>query len=254
MNKKPCVFWKTAGVVLVGVLILVMPLHDYAVAFEAQENHNSFAAARRRMIENDLKARDIKDAAVLRAMEKVPRHLFVDKSQWDYAYEDYPLPIGEGQTISQPYIVALMTQSLHLTKQDKVLEIGTGSGYQAAILAEIVSQVYSVEIIDKLAKRAEALLQMLGYKNIKIKTGDGYQGWKDYAPYDAVIVTCAVNHVPSPLIQQLKEGGRIILPLGDTVLAQNLVLGTKKAEKLEMRNITGVCFVPMIGESQKHDK
>ncbi len=254
MNKKQRIINKTVRVVLAGILILFTFMQDYADAFEAQKNHNSFTAARRRMVENDLKARDIEDAAVLRAMEKVQRHLFVDKSQWDYAYEDYPLPICEGQTISQPYIVALMTQNLHLKKQDKVLEIGTGSGYQAAILAEIASQVYSVEIIEKLAKRADALLQTQGYKNIKIKTGDGYQGWEQYAPYDAIIVTCAVNHVPPPLIKQLKEGGRIILPLGDTVLAQNLVLGIKKAEKLEIRNITGVRFVPMTGESQKHDK
>jgi protein-L-isoaspartate(D-aspartate) O-methyltransferase len=204
------------------------------------------------MIANDLIARDISDPAVLKAMGKVRRHLFVDKSLWNEAYADYPLPIGDGQTISQPYIVALMTQSLKLKQDDKVMEIGTGSGYQAAILAEIVQQVYSREIVKTLAEKAERLLRSLGYQNIKIKTGDGYRGWEEYAPFDAIIITCAVNHLPAPLVNQLREGGRIVLPLGDSGLfAQRLVLGTKKGGKIELQQITGVRFVPMMGESQK---
>jgi protein-L-isoaspartate(D-aspartate) O-methyltransferase len=243
-------FWLTLTAIFVGLF----GLYKNADAFETQKSSDPFAAARHQMIENDLKARDIEDPAVLRAMGKVKRHLFVDKSQWDTAYEDYPLPIGDGQTISQPYIVALMTQSLRLKNGDTVLEIGTGSGYQAAILAEIARTVYSIEIIDTLAQKADALLKSLGYKNIKIMAGDGYKGWQEYAPYDAIMITCAVDHIPAPLIQQLKEGGRIILPLGSTTFAQNLVLGIKKGKKLEMQNITGVRFVPMTGESQKHVK
>jgi protein-L-isoaspartate(D-aspartate) O-methyltransferase len=145
-----------------------------------------------------------------------------------------------------------MTQSLKLKQDDKVMEIGTGSGYQAAILAEIVQQVYSREIVKTLAEKAERLLRSLGYQNIKIKTGDGYRGWEEYAPFDAIIITCAVNHLPAPLVNQLREGGRIVLPLGDSGLfAQRLVLGTKKGGKIELQQITGVRFVPMMGESQK---
>jgi protein-L-isoaspartate(D-aspartate) O-methyltransferase len=242
------------GGVFTAIVIVLSCVGNNAGAFETQNQSDPFAAARWQMIEHDLKTRDIDDPVVLRAMEKVQRHRFVDKSQWSDAYEDYPLPLGEGQTISQPYIVALMTQSLRLKKQDTVLEIGTGSGYQAAILAEIVRQVYSVEIIEKLARKADMLLRSLRYKNIKIKTGDGYKGWQEYAPYDAILVTCAVDHIPEPLIQQLKDGGRIILPLGSTTFAQTLVLGTKHGKKLETQTITGVRFVPMTGEGQKHDK
>jgi protein-L-isoaspartate(D-aspartate) O-methyltransferase len=224
----------------------------YNVPNEALAQADPFSADRSRMVVDDLMARDISDPAVLKAMGKVKRHLFVDKSLWSEAYADYPLPIGDGQTISQPYIVALMTQSLKLKKGNKVLEVGTGSGYQAAILAEIVQQVYGVEIVKTLAQKAEKLLLALGYRNIKIKTGDGYRGWKEYAPFDAIIITCAVNHIPDPLIKQLREGGRIVLPLGDSSsVAQRLVLGIKKGEKIELQHITGVRFVPMVGESQK---
>ena len=213
---------------------------------------DQFSAERNRMVENDLIARDISDPAVLKAMGNVRRHLFVDKSLWHEAYADYPLPISDGQTISQPYIVALMTQSLKLKKADKVLEVGTGSGYQAAVLAEIVQQVYSIEIVKALAEKAQKLLRSLGYRNINIKTGDGYRGWKEYAPYDAIIITCAVNHVPAPLVNQLRDGGRIVLPLGDSGLfSQRLVLGTKKGGKFDLQHITGVRFVPMVGESEK---
>ena len=224
----------------------------YNAPTEALAQADPFSAERNRMVENDLIARDISDPAVLKAMGKVRRHLFVDKSLWNEAYADYPLPIGDGQTISQPYIVALMTQSLKLKKEDKVLEVGTGSGYQAAVLAEIVQQVYSVEIVKTLAEKAQRLLPSLGYRNIKIKIGDGYRGWEEYAPFDAIIITCAVNHIPAPLVNQLREGGRIVLPLGDSSLfAQRLMRGTKKGGKIELQHITGVRFVPMVGESQK---
>jgi protein-L-isoaspartate(D-aspartate) O-methyltransferase len=210
-----------------------------------------FARARRNMIEHDLKGRDITDPVVLKAMEKVKRHLFINKSQQKSAYADHPLPIGEGQTISQPYIVAFMTQNLGLKKGDRVLEIGTGSGYQAAVLAEIAGEVYTIEIKEKLADRSSKMLKSLGYKNIKVKAGDGFFGWKEHAPFDAIILTCAADKIPQPLVNQLKEGGRIILPLGGSFWGQNLILGTKKGGKLDIKHILPVRFVPMTGEAQK---
>ncbi|MCX7796126.1 MAG: protein-L-isoaspartate(D-aspartate) O-methyltransferase [bacterium] len=193
-----------------------------------------------------IRSRGIKDERVISAMLKVPRHLFVDKSQWKSAYDDRPLPIGYGQTISQPYIVALMTESLGIKKGEKVLEIGTGSGYQAAILAELTDKVYSVEIIEELGKRADRVLKSLGYK-VKIKIGDGYNGWEEYAPFDAIIVTCAPDHVPPPLIQQLKIGGRMVIPVGPTGLYQTLWLIKKETEeKLVYKNLGDVLFVPLV--------
>jgi len=203
------------------------------------------------MVKHDLKGRDINDKKVLSVMGKVKRHLFVEKSLWNVAYNDYPLSIADGQTISQPYIVALMTQCLNLKPTDNVLEIGTGSGYQAAVLAELVDQVYSIEIGEKLAKEASLRLKELGYKNVKVKQGDGYFGWPSYAPFDAIIVTCAANQIPPPLSEQLKEGGRLIIPLGSTLFHQNLTLITKVKGKLEVKHISGVRFVPMTGETEK---
>ena len=207
--------------------------------------------ARERMVKYDLKGRDISDEKVLSAMRKVKRHLFVGESLRDVAYNDYPLSIGEGQTISQPYIVALMTQWLNLKPTDKVLEIGTGSGYQAAVLAELVDKVYSIEIREKLGKEASRRLKELGYQKVKVKQGDGYFGWVDYAPFDAIIVTCAANHIPPPLIKQLKEGGRLIIPLGSTLFYQTLTLITKVKGESKVKHISGVRFVPMIGEAEK---
>ncbi|MCX7941698.1 MAG: protein-L-isoaspartate(D-aspartate) O-methyltransferase [Dictyoglomaceae bacterium] len=194
---------------------------------------------------NLIKSRGIKDEKVLKAMLKVPRHLFVDKSLWNSAYGDFPLPIGFGQTISQPYIVALMTESLRLKGDEKVLEIGTGSGYQAAILAEITKKVYTVEIIKELADRAKERLRALGYTYVMVKWDDGYYGWKEYAPYDAIIVTCAPDHVPPPLIQQLKEGGRMVIPVGPPGMYQTLWLIEKKDGKLKFTDLGGVLFVPL---------
>ncbi|MFQ6109822.1 MAG: protein-L-isoaspartate(D-aspartate) O-methyltransferase, partial [Candidatus Aminicenantales bacterium] len=170
------------------------------------------------------------------------------------AYGDYPLPIDEGQTISQPYIVALMTQHLKIREGDKVLEIGTGSGYQAAVLAHLTDQVYSIEIRKKLAENAAKTLQRLGYNQVKVKWGDGYFGWEEHAPFDAIIVTCAANHVPPPLLKQLKTGGRLILPLGSTLYFQTLTLITKTSGKPKVDHILGVRFVPMIGEAQKRNR
>jgi len=206
---------------------------------------------REEMIKYDIEARGIKDKKVLSAMLKVKRHLFVDPSLMEKAYNDHPLPIGEGQTISQPYIVALMTEVLSLKGDERVLEIGTGSGYQAAILAEIVKEVYTIEVNKNIYEMASKRLKELGYKNIKTKYGDGYQGWSEYAPFDAIMVTAAARHIPSPLIEQLREGGRLVIPLGSTIFHQNLTLITKEKGRIITKEICGVRFVPMIGEAQK---
>lgn len=212
---------------------------------------DEFYAARKYMVENHMKTRDISDEKVLAVMEKVPRHRFVPANLVANAYDDRPLPIGYGQTISQPYIVALMTQELNVNKNDKVLEIGTGSGYQAAVLAELAKEIYTIEIVEPLAKSAEERLRREGYKNVEVKNADGYFGWKEKAPFDAIIITAAVNHIPPPLLEQLKDNGKLILPLGSTREFQTLTLVTKKGDDLETRFITGVIFVPLTGEAQK---
>jgi protein-L-isoaspartate(D-aspartate) O-methyltransferase len=211
----------------------------------------SLVEARRRMVERDLKGRDIKDPKVLEIMGRVPRHLFVEPSLKSKAYADHPLPIGEGQTISQPYIVALMTQILQIQPGERVLEIGTGSGYQAAVLAELTDQVYTMEIRETLTREAAQRLKEQGYGKVRVKYGDGYFGWEEAAPFDAIIVTCAANHIPPPLIKQLKEGGRLIIPLGSTTYFQTLTLLTKKMGKSDIQHLLGVAFVPMTGEAQK---
>jgi len=210
-----------------------------------------FTNARKQMVEKDLRGRDITDPKVLEVMSRIPRHLFVDPSLQNQAYADHPLPTADGQTISQPYIVALMTQILGIKPGEKVLEIGTGSGYQAAVLAEMTDPVYSMEIREGLSQRAGELLRNLGYGKVRIRHGDGYFGWPEAAPFDAVLITCAANHIPPPLIQQLKEGGRLILPLGSTTYFQTLTLLTKKGGKTHVQHLTGVAFVPMAGEAQK---
>lgn len=202
---------------------------------------------REKMVKEQIEARGVKDKKVLQAMRKVPRHKFVPQDYIPHAYEDRPLPIGLGQTISQPYIVAFMTELLKLEKNNKVLEVGTGSGYQAAVLAEIVDKVYTVEILEKLGREARKRLEKLGYENIQVNIADGYYGWKEYAPYDAIIVTCAAEHVPPPLIQQLKEDGRMCIPVGG-FLTQNLLLIKKEKGKVVSRNVLPVRFVPMLGE------
>lgn len=194
--------------------------------------------------------RGVVDERVLAAMRKVPREEFVPADQRAESYNDGPLPIGYDQTISQPYIVGLMTQQLRPKTTDRVLEIGTGSGYQAAILAELVREVYSIEIVEPLARFAEANLQQLGYKNVHVKVGDGYKGWPEEAPFDAIIVTCAPDHVPQPLTDQLKDGGRMMIPVGQR-FAQQLYLLEKKSGQLQQSAVLPVLFVPMAGEAQK---
>ena len=211
-----------------------------------------FFLERREMVEHDLKGRGITDKQVLEAMADIPRHLFVDEKLRKKAYEDHPLPIGEGQTISQPYVVALMTEALHLSSTDRVLEIGTGSGYQAAVLAEIVNHVYTIEIRKSLAEKASKRLKELGYNNIEVKYGDGYFGWKEHGPFDAIIITAAANHIPPPLIKQLRDGGRLIVPLGPTLYFQTLTLVKKQRSDLKVKQMGSVRFVPMIGETQKN--
>jgi protein-L-isoaspartate(D-aspartate) O-methyltransferase len=220
-----------------------------AVPLPAQEDR--FAEQRHAMVRDHIRGRGIADLRVLEAMGSLPRHLFVPEDVRRRAYADHPLPIGEGQTISQPYVVALMTEALQLKPGDRVLEIGTGSGYQAAVLAEIAREVYTIEIRPPLAEGAERTLRSLGYRNVKVKQGDGYYGWQEHAPFDAIIITASASHVPPPLIRQLKEGGRLILPLGSTVYYQMLTLVTKRKGELLVRQMGDVAFVPMVGEVQK---
>jgi protein-L-isoaspartate(D-aspartate) O-methyltransferase len=226
---------------------IFVSLSSYALASEDPQT----IKARKRMVEHDLIKRDITDAKVLEIMGRVPRHLFVNRSLQSEAYADHPLPIAEGQTISQPYIVALMTQILKIKQGERILEIGTGSGYQAAVLAELTDQVYTMEIREGLAKQAADRLKGLGYEKVRVKYGDGYFGWQEVAPFDAIIVTCAANHIPPPLIKQLKEKGRLIIPLGSTTYFQTLSLLTKKNGKMDVQHLLGVSFVPMTGEAQK---
>jgi protein-L-isoaspartate(D-aspartate) O-methyltransferase len=211
-----------------------------------------FTAERRRMVQEQLSSPgyNITNARVLAALGKVPRHRFVPAELRHQAYADGPLPIGHGQTISQPYIVAFMTGQLDPQPMDRVLEIGTGSGYQAAVLAQLVAEVYTIEIVEALAQRAEVDLKRLGYTNIHVRAGDGCQGWPEAAPFDAIIVTCAPEKVPPPLVEQLKDGGRMIIPVGP-MGDQELVLLRKRGEQLEQRAVLSVRFVPMTGGAQR---
>lgn len=206
-----------------------------------------FATARKQMVETQIENRGISDPLVLEAMRRVPRHEFVPEEYFDQAYADHPLPIGFGQTISQPYIVALMSESLGVEPGDKVLEIGTGSGYQAAVLAQMGMEVYTVEIVPELAERAQGVLGDLGYGNVAVLSGDGYFGWEEHAPYDAIIVTAAPDHLPQPLASQLKEGGRLVIPIGPIGAVQTLWQFEKVNGELEATNLGGVRFVPLTG-------
>ncbi|HEY2103380.1 MAG TPA: protein-L-isoaspartate(D-aspartate) O-methyltransferase [Chthoniobacterales bacterium] len=214
----------------------------------ANTSIEDYVFQRERMVREQVVMRGITAERVLAAMRKVPREEFVPEELRTLSYDDRPLPIGYDQTISQPFIVAFMTEELQPQPGDRVLEIGTGSGYQAAIMAELVAEVYSIEIIEPLAKMAEATLQRLGYKNVHIKKGDGYKGWPEHAPFDCVIVTCAPDHVPKPLVEQLKEGGRMIIPVG-SLGEQDLYLLEKEKGELRQRAVSPVRFVPMTGEA-----
>jgi protein-L-isoaspartate(D-aspartate) O-methyltransferase len=217
--------------------------------------HPAFAerrAERLRMVNRQMRQRDITDPNVLARLEIVPRHAFVNSRDLRQAYNDYPLPIGSGQTISQPYIVAYMTEALKLKGHFKVLEVGTGSGYQAAVCAEIASQVYTIEIIGALAKSAKKRLKELGYANVFVKNADGYFGWEDKGPFDAIIITCATGFVPPPLIEQLKPGGVMVLPLGSPFGYQVLVMIAKDDKgELSSKELLPVRFVPMLGRVER---
>ena len=240
--RKPLIF-----ILLIFIIFSLIVIYEHDKIDEIDD----YIEKRQSMVLNQLRSRDIVDSEVLQAMLTVPRHQFVDERIKESAYNDYPLSIGEGQTISQPYIVALMTQLLELKGDEKVLEIGTGSGYQAAVLAEIVEEVYTIEIYESLSKKSEKLLTDLGYQNIKFKVGDGYYGWEEHAPYDAIIVTCAPDHVPTLLLQQIREdGGRIVIPVGGIWMVQTLMKIEKIRGEVKSKGIIGVRFVPMIGHSR----
>ncbi|MCR4405739.1 MAG: protein-L-isoaspartate(D-aspartate) O-methyltransferase [Anaerolineae bacterium] len=213
----------------------------------SQDDLTEYDQAREQMVRNQIEARGIADPLVLAAMRQVPRHLFVPVEMRDSAYRDAPLPIGEGQTISQPYIVALMTEMLELTGEERVLEIGTGSGYQAAVLSLLAREVYTVERLPTLARRAEELLYQLGYHNVHVRVGDGTLGWSEYAPYEAIIVTAASPDIPPPLLDQLADGGRFIAPIGPR-WTQTLVRVRRKGDKFHREHLTSVAFVPLVGE------
>ncbi len=226
---------------LLAVVALLLP-----AILAAAQDEAAFLRARQQMVEQQLKGRDITDPRVLTVMGKVPRHRFVAPRLAGHAYVDSPLPIEEGQTISQPYIVALMTQLMELSGPERVLEVGTGSGYQAAILGELTRQVYTIEIRPGLAASAAARLAALGYRNVTVKAGDGYQGWPEFAPFDAIVVTAGATRIPDPLIAQLKEGGRLVIPVGESAGYQELLQGRKQSGKLTTRVIAPVRFVPLI--------
>lgn len=232
------------GLLLSGLLVMLSMLTRDQVAAADQES--AYAAARAQMVSRQMEARGIRDKRVLEALRKVPRHLFVPEGMRPEAYEDHPLPIGEGQTISQPYIVSLMTELTRPASTDRALEIGTGSGYQAAVLANLVDHVYTIELEETLARNAAATLKKLNYDNVTVRTGDGYVGWPEHAPFDIVIVTAAPDHVPQPLLDQLKPGGRLVVPVGSTFGTQFLQLIEKDAAgKLTTTTVSPVRFVPL---------
>jgi protein-L-isoaspartate(D-aspartate) O-methyltransferase len=240
---------------LARLCFVLLALVGGALQADAAEDYARQRAALLRAIEADVRAtadyleRDQLDARVLHTMQSVPRHEFVPEAERRHAYDNRPLPIGHGQTISQPYIVAIMTDLLKLEPGDRVLEIGTGSGYQAAVLAAMSAAVYSIEIIPELAQRARGVLDRLGYDQVTTRIGDGYFGWAEQAPFDAIVVTAAAGHVPPPLIKQLKPGGRMLIPVGSRFLTQQLVLVEKSADgEVTTRLLLPVRFVPLTGE------
>jgi protein-L-isoaspartate(D-aspartate) O-methyltransferase len=249
---------------MLGVVVLVMgsfffwkqektsemPPEETSMAGLQEEEPECFRLARRRMVEMQMRHRDITDQRVLQVMGKVPRQCFVPENERDAAYDDRPLPIGYGQTISQPYIVALMTQLARPKPESRALEVGAGCGYQAAVLAELCKEVYAIEIIEPLATAAQKRLAAMGYQNITLRCGDGYQGWKEHAPFDVILVTAAPEHVPQPLVDQLAVGGRMLIPVGRYY--QDLLLLEKQPDgSLRSESVAPVAFVPMTGEAQR---
>lgn len=218
-----------------GILLLLL----FSFTFQ-----HTYQEKRNKLVSQTIERRGVRDPSVLKAMRTVQRHLFVPANRIDYAYEDRPLPIGYGQTISQPYIVAYMTEVIQPAPGFRVLEVGTGSGYQAAVLAEIVKEVYTIEIVPELGKSATDRMKSLGYKNVLVKIDDGYHGWKEYGPFDAIIVTAAAEFIPPPLIEQLKDGGRMVIPVGSPFITQTLMLVQKKGKKITTKSLMPVVFVP----------
>lgn len=218
---------------------------------ESPDEESLYEAKRQEMVDTQICGRGITDSGTIEAMLKVPRHEFVPQHLRHISYSDTPLPIGMGQTISQPYIVAIMTELLNVGKGDKVLEVGTGSGYQAAVLAEMGCDVYTIEIVEPLALHSRCVLRESGYTGIHFKVGDGYLGWEQYEPYEGIIVTAAAHEIPSPLLRQLKEGAKMVIPVGDEF--QELMVITKTSEGIDEERITPVRFVPMTGEAEKHN-
>ncbi len=242
------------NLILPGLLSMVFCLSWFIPAGGQEKKEDLFQKKREQMVRYQIQARGLRDESLLQALISVPRHLFVPEQYRREAYEDYPLPIGEGQTISQPYIVALMTAAAGIKPGDKVLEIGTGSGYQAAVLNQLTDRVFSIEIRETLAERAAGVLKSLRYDGVKVRCADGYFGWPEEAPFDAILVTCAANHIPPPLFQQLKEGGRLVIPVGSTVFFQTLTLVRKTGGRPVVQQLLDVRFVPMIGEIEKEKR
>jgi len=262
-NETNCVYLKAVMRLLVATAIALIaaagscqqasgeePTSGRAAQATSEAPEYAYTAQRQQMVSEQLEGRDIVDPRVLRAMGKVKRHLFVPLPRYRrQAYADYPLPIGHEQTISQPYIVALMSQLAEVGRGDKVLEVGTGSGYQAAVLAEMGAEVYSIEILEPLANQARSALRSQGYSQVHVRHGDGYQGWPEHAPFDAVVVTAAPPRIPEPLKQQLKVGGKLVVPVG--VRYQELVVLTRTEDGFDRRTAIPVRFVPMTGEAQR---
>jgi protein-L-isoaspartate(D-aspartate) O-methyltransferase len=234
------------GILLVNMLAAGIMLVGAAGVFGSTDDADQYAQARRVMVQHDLMGRDITDPQVLAAMGQVPRHLFVPPALEHQAYEDNPLPIGHGVTISQPYIVALMTQAAAVKPGQQVLEVGTGSGYQAAVLATLTDKVYSIELIPELAESARQRLTRLGFGQVQVKSGDGYLGWPEYAPFDAIIVTAAAPEVPPALKDQLKDGGRLVIPVGPTFGPQYLLRLTRHGKTFQPERLIPVAFVPLV--------
>lgn len=247
MRRAPALFCiAVLSFLIMGTLGSCSPGSDQATRLPSQSGSPQVDPSERlEMVQRQIVARGVQDSRVLEAMRTVPRHEFVPTAQVDRAYQDRPLPIGEGQTISQPYIVALMTELLDVQPGEVVLEVGTGSGYQAAVLAELTDRVYTVEILPELARSAADTLERLGDTRVQTKNADGYFGWPEHGPYDGIIVTAAPDHIPAPLVQQLKEGGRMVIPIGPPGSYQTLWRLTKQDGKVVSENITGVAFVPL---------
>lgn len=248
-HRRGRLWWGSIAIACVVVTTACRPGGgDRSAGTDGADPDANFHRLRERMVERQIRARGVSDPRVLEAMAAVPRHLFVPDALIDAAYQDHPLPIGHGQTISQPYIVALMTESLRPQPGDRILEVGTGSGYQAAVLSVLVAEVYSIEIVGELAATARQRLGRLGYDNVEVRHGDGYHGWPDQAPFDGIIVTAAPGHVPQPLVEQLRPGGRMVIPVGERYQELKLIekTGTGTRESI----LIPVRFVPMTGEAE----